>query len=165
MKKNIINSIIYKNTKNNWTSINELYIPSKGSGFEDVEGSWAKQAIEDMAKVGILEGTSDTTFSPDATLSRAAFITMLERAFSVETAEYTGNITDIGENDWFTPYIEAAYKLELIPSEMFEDGIFKPNQNITREEICALTIKFWEKYKGKLSATTSTSIITRWISR
>lgn len=141
----------YKNTKNDWTSINEVYIPSNGSGFTDVEDSWAKAAIEDMAKVGIVEGTTDTTFEPDAPLSRAAYITMLERAFGVEQGIYSGNIKDVGEYDWYTPYIEAAYMLNLIPEEMLIDGRFNPNQNITREEICALTMKFWEKYVGEVN--------------
>lgn len=141
----------YKNTASSWTSLMEFQIPSTGSGFSDIEGNWAKLAIEDMAKVGILEGTSDTTFSPDAPLSRAAFITMLERAYSVEQAEYTGNIKDITPFDWYTPYVESAYALGLIPEAMLQDGNFKPNENITREEICALAISFWEKYQGKIT--------------
>lgn len=141
----------YKNTVNDWTSINELYIPSTGSGFSDIEGSWAKKAIEDMAKVGIVEGTTDTTFDPEAPLSRAAYITMLERAFGVEQGTYSGKINDVGEYDWFMPYVEAAYMLGLIPEEMLIGGNFNPNQNITREEICALTMKFWEKYEGEVA--------------
>lgn len=141
------------NTQNTYTTIMEFYVTSMGAGFTDIDNSWAKQAIEDMTKVGLLEGTSDSTFSPEEPLSRAAFLTMLARAFNAAEGTYTGKISDVGENDWFMPYIESAYSLNLIPEAMFSEGEFMPNENITREEICALTISFWEHYVGETAKT------------
>ena len=52
------------------------------SRFSDVNEdthSWAIEAIEWAVDEGIIKGTSETTFSPDATLTRAQMVTILYR--------------------------------------------------------------------------------------
>lgn len=142
----------YYNTVNNWTTICEMGVTYSGSNFDDLEDCWAQKAIEDMAKIGLLEGTAERTYSPEAPLSRAAFLTMLVRAFGLSESSYSGNISDIGHGDWYTPYIESAYEKDLIPAAMLEGG-FKPNQNITREEISALAVTFYEHAFGSVTGT------------
>ncbi|MBE7035677.1 MAG: hypothetical protein E7403_00080 [Ruminococcaceae bacterium] len=140
----------YKNTVNNWTSINEFYIPFSGTMFDDLEGSWAQSYIEEMAKIGMIDGVADRVYSPESTLSRAAFLTMLNRVYGVADGEYTGQIADIGAKSWFTPAIEGALAQDLIPPAMLEGG-FKPDRNITREEICALAVVYYEKFHEALT--------------
>lgn len=135
----------YKNTQNNWTSIGEFYVTFDGTNFDDVSGHWAEHAIEDMAKAGLLEGTSDRVFSPESTLTRAEFVTMLNRVFAVSDGDYTGAVSDVGANDWYMPYIEGAYAMQLIPAPMLEGG-FKPDNSITREEIASLAVSYFERY-------------------
>jgi len=142
----------YKNTANNWTSINEFYVVSDGTNFDDLDECWAKDYIEDMAKIGLVEGIADRVYSPDDSLSRAAFVTMLNRAYKISDGEYTGQIADIGESDWYTAAIEGAYAQNLIPEAMLQGG-FKPNRNITREEICALAVLYYEKFHGEITGT------------
>lgn len=140
------------NTKNAYTSLCEMYVTYSGTNFDDLDTHWAQPVIEDMAKVGIVEGTAYRVYSPDETLSRAAFLTMLSRAYGLKQGEYSGMIPDVAKNDWFMPYVEAAYSQNLIPEEMLKGG-FNPNNSITREEICALSIAFYEKFVGAVKGT------------
>lgn len=137
----------YKNTVNDWTTIDEMRVPCAKVGFDDVTGMWAQKDIEDMAKIDLVEGVGDRQYAPDEGLSRAAYVTMLARAFGLEEAAWSGAVSDASEGAWYTPYIEAAYAKNLIPSAMLADG-FKPDQLITREEICALTVSFYEHFVG-----------------
>ena len=77
---------------------------------------------------------------------------MLNRVYKVSNGNYTGQIADIAENAWFTPAIEGALAQNLIPEAMLEGG-FKPDQNITREEICALAVRYYEKFYGEIVGT------------
>ena len=45
--------------------------------FTDIENHWAREDIVFAASRGLFSGTSDTTFSPDMSLSRAMFVTAL----------------------------------------------------------------------------------------
>ena len=45
---------------------------------------WAAEAIEEMHRLGIISGTSDTEYSPLASVTRADFITLLMRMFQPE---------------------------------------------------------------------------------
>jgi len=137
----------YYNSVNQWTTIVEMRVTCTDSFFDDLEGCWAQSYIEDMAKIGLIEGTGERVFSPDQTLSRAEFLTMLARSFELDTLEYTGKIQDVKENDWHMPYVEAAYEKNLIPPEMIKEGCFEPDKNITREEICALSVLFYEAFE------------------
>lgn len=139
----------YKNSVNNWTTIMEMRVTYSGSSFDDLEGCWAEKAIEDMSKVGMLDGTAERIYSPESNLSRAEFLTMLSRVFSVPQGEYSGTVSDVSENDWFMPYVEGAKIRGIIPEEMLSGGIFKPESLITREEMAALSVMFYEKYANE----------------
>lgn len=150
----------YYNTDNNWTTICEMRVTYSGSGFDDLDGCWAQQAIEDMAKIGLLEGTADRVFSPDEPLSRAAFLTMLARAFGLPEGASSGRIPDVAAGSWYTPYVESAYESGLIPDAMLTGG-FLPDQDITREEIAALSVSFYEHFYGAAGSADLTRFVDR----
>ncbi|MBQ2743972.1 MAG: heparinase II/III family protein, partial [Oscillospiraceae bacterium] len=47
--------------------------------------AWAADSINDLASSGIIKGTSETTFSPAANITRADFALLLVRAFKLES--------------------------------------------------------------------------------
>lgn len=58
---------------------------SAGAKFVDLSGySWAEQAINDMADLGILNGVGDNKFSPQGNVTRQEFLAMVLRAFGGE---------------------------------------------------------------------------------
>lgn len=51
------------------------------TGFSDVDaGSWYADAVAYVRDNGLMSGTSDTTFEPDSTMTRAMLVTTLYRA-------------------------------------------------------------------------------------
>ena len=49
------------------------------------------------------------------------------------------------KNRWSKEYIEQAIRMGLLNG--YEDGTFKPTQNITREEIAVIITKIMDKFK------------------
>ncbi|MGV2806259.1 pullulanase, partial [Clostridium perfringens] len=48
--------------------------------FVDLTGHWAEQAVKELSAKHIVNGTGDTKFSPNQSLTRAQFAAMLVRA-------------------------------------------------------------------------------------
>jgi len=69
---------------------------TSGHSFVDVSASWQQQPVAWLASTGITTGTSPTTFSPEALLTRAQLITFLYRYNSKEkpSKEKPGADTD-----------------------------------------------------------------------
>jgi chitodextrinase len=106
--------------------------------FKDIAGSWAKKEIEVMASKGIINGTSDTTFSPDAQITRADFISLLVRTLGLK-AKFSTTFSDVKKTD---PYYEAvgiAKKLGITNGT--GNNKFNPKESISRQDMAALTLK------------------------
>jgi hypothetical protein len=108
--------------------------------FEDVSDvEWYAKAINYLGAREITNGTSETTFSPDETLTRGQFITLLLRAYGVETDEsIEDNFSDAG-NTYYTDYLKMAKNLGI--SEGVGDNNFSPEQAITRQDMFTLLYK------------------------
>lgn len=124
--------------------------------FTDVaSGSWYDSAVNFLAARGITSGTTATTFSPAATLTRGQFVTMLLRAYGVAAvANPTDNFADAGST-YYTGYLAAAKVLAIT------DGVggnkFGPDNAITRQEMFTLlynTLKALHKLPSDVSGNT-----------
>lgn len=106
-------------------------------GFTDVSDSaWYADAVTWLAARGVTSGTTATTFSPDATLTRGQFITLLLRAYDIEAIENASdNFSDAGDT-YYTGYLAAAKALGI--SNGVGDNRFAPEQAITRQEMFTL---------------------------
>lgn len=114
--------------------------PAPTGKFVDTVGHWAEGTINAMVDAGIVNGKSETTFEPDAQITRAEFTKLIVAMLGLDiSADYSGAMTDVS-GDWYTPYIQAAEAAGLIDANMVVDGKFMPNQNITREEMASLVV-------------------------
>lgn len=105
--------------------------------FSDVQpGAWYYDAVNFLKEKGITTGTSATTYSPDATLTRGQFITLLLRAYDIAADEnLTDNFSDAGET-YYTGYLAAAKRLGI--SSGVGDNKFAPEQAISRQQMFTL---------------------------
>ena len=105
--------------------------------FTDVsDNAWYADAIAFLAARQITSGTTETTFSPDATLTRGQFITLLLRAYGIDVGNSTAdNFADAG-NTYYTGYLAAAKRLGI--TNGVGDNKFAPDQAITRQEMFTL---------------------------
>ena len=54
------------------------------NGFEDTKGHWAEEAIDEMHKIGVVNGISETEFLPDTDVTRAEFAAMIARLLGLQ---------------------------------------------------------------------------------
>lgn len=66
----------------------------KGSGFSDINGHWAQAAILQAQGTGILTGYNDGTFRPNAKLTRAEAVVVMNRALG------RGPLTNVTNPQW-----------------------------------------------------------------
>ena len=118
--------------------------------FTDIADSKAKSEITALAERGIIEGTSDTEFSPDANVTRAEFAAMLARAFDVSVSEYNNQFTDVYASDWFAK--EASAMAELGITDGYDDNTFRPYNNITNQEAQKLLVCTFESFAENIVA-------------
>ncbi len=108
---------------------------SKSSSFSDVAVShWSNTAISTMEKGGFITGYEDGSFAPAKYITRAEFATIASRLDTMSDNVSHG-FTDISGH-WAEKYIADAVVKGWIAG--YEDGTFRPDQEITRAE--AMTI-------------------------
>ncbi|MBQ4515893.1 MAG: S-layer homology domain-containing protein, partial [Clostridia bacterium] len=109
--------------------------------FKDVSHvSWAKEAIETFAKNGIVSGTGNNNFSPDANVTREQFVKMLLGTFgiSANNVESVTDFSDVDKNAWYYKYVHTAVSMGLASGygDSFGVGDF-----ITREDMSVMIYK------------------------
>ena len=109
---------------------------STESGYSDVSSSdWYNNAISTLSNLGVITGYEDGTFRPNASISRAEFVTIATRFFDY-TAEYEGTFSDVSYSSWYADFVQAAVDMGLVNG--YENGTFRPNASITRAEAVAI---------------------------
>jgi len=107
--------------------------------FIDVQNHWAKQAIENMAARLIINGAGDGSFKPDQDITRAEFAAILVRGLGLPAIGDAVGFKDVPANAWYAEVVQAAYQYGLING--YEDGTFRPNDKITREQAMLIISK------------------------
>ena len=108
--------------------------------FEDIEDvPWAQEAITQLYWRGVINGKSETLFSPHDFVTREEFVKMLTLAFSMNLVGEEIPFTDVAEDAWCYPYIRTAY-LAGITTGISADT-FGMGQNIIRQDICVMLYK------------------------
>ena len=100
------------------------------------------EAQSTLSSMEIVKGYLDGSFQPNASISRAEFVTIATRFFDY-TAEYVpGTFPDVEAGRWYADYIQAAVDMGLI--EGYPDGSFGPEDPITRAEAATMLTRFCE---------------------
>lgn len=108
--------------------------------FNDISNSYAKDAILRLNANNVMKGTSGSEFSPTRSITRAEFMTTLTRIFKVEPAKSAiPAYRDVPKTAWYYGTIQAATELGL--TNGLGDGIFKPNQPLTRQEAASWIVR------------------------
>ena len=105
--------------------------------FDDMKDHWARYDVEYMANEKLISGVSDNLFAPDTQITRAEYVTILVRAMNYETV-YSDSYNDVAADSWYANYVATAKVNGLLNGLPTDDG-FKPEQQITREEMALFT--------------------------
>ena len=110
--------------------------------FTDVkEGEWYKYYVDNMYSQGFMVGASKTEFGVNDTLTRAMFVTVLSRIAGVDQKAAAAEVfADVKAGEYYSKAVEWAKKNGVVAG--YDDGTFRPNDSITREEICQMVVNY-----------------------
>ncbi|WP_081386464.1 S-layer homology domain-containing protein [Paenibacillus odorifer] len=125
-----------------------------GVPFEDINTSYAKKEIIDLYNRNILTGTSNTKFSPTQSITRAEFITVLDRLLKLDPAlSPVSPYTDVAKSAWYYGWIQAAVQLELANGT--SATTFAPAKAVTRQEAAVWMTKALKQTSTATAAQTN----------
>lgn len=124
-----------------------LTVMAYNKTFGDIQTHWAKTDIEIMASRHIARGVTDDKFDPEGKVTRAQFVALLTRTLGIpENKAARAHFTDVQRGDWYHGNVEAAFAAGLVKG--YEDGTFRPNAHITRQEVAVMVAR-GVQYGGK----------------
>lgn len=135
----------------------EQYTTTAGN-FTDVKaGMWCNRAIATLTNMGIIKGYTDGSFQPNKSITRAELATIIARFAKLDVN--TKTFSDINGH-WAQKNIELAAGNGWING--YEDGTFRPNNNITRAETFAMINRVLDRQTESVSDLLPTSEMNMW---
>ena len=135
----------------------EQYTTTTGN-FTDVKaGMWCNRAIATLTNMGIIKGYTDGSFQPNKSITRAELATIIARFAKLDVN--TKTFSDINGH-WAQKNIELAAGNGWING--YEDGTFRPNNNITRAETFAMINRVLDRQTESVSDLLPTSEMNMW---
>ena len=113
------------------------------SGMTDVvSGSYYEKAVAWAIENGITTGTTTTTFSPDATCTRAQAVTFLARALKAKAAS-AAEFSDVPTGSYFADAVAWAAANGV--TEGIGGGLFGSDNDCTRGQIVTFLYRAYNK--------------------
>ena len=118
--------------------------PKSGSSFTDVAAdAYYAKAVAWAVENGITKGTSETTFHPDETCTRAQGVTFLYRALGKLAAAQAG-FTDVAADSYYADAVNWAAENGV--TKGISETLFGPDGSCTRAQIVTF---LYRAYQGK----------------
>lgn len=126
-----------------------LLIPSFAGAAEDVsftdvsETFWAKEEINSLVKLGVLNGYQDNTFKPQAPVSREEFAKIITSSFYLDLPgdDASQSFVDVSKSRWSFASIEAAKDFLTGYYPPSGKAFFNPTGKATREDVAVALVK------------------------
>ena len=116
--------------------------------FGDVkETDWFYDEVLAVVERGLILGTSTSTFSPNATLTRGMVATILYRMAGEPKNASRASFKDVAGDEWFADPVAWAESTGVVKG--YEDNTFRPNNNVTRQEMAVMLARYAELIDGK----------------
>lgn len=129
-------------------------VTAPATSFTDIDRHWAKSSIEYVVGKKLFSGVSDRLFGPDETMTRGMLVTVLGRAYGLDTASYSAKsvFTDVPSTAYYAPYVAWAYEKKIVSG--VGEGLFAPDKPVTRGEMAAIITNYM-KFIGKGAVSTA----------
>jgi hypothetical protein len=122
--------------------------------FADAVGHWGQSAINDMGSRMVIEGVGADRFEPERDITRVEFAAILVKGLGLRLNAYqSAPFSDVARTDWYAQVVQTAFDYKLIAG--YEDGTFRPEEKITRQEAMNIIAKAMQitGLKNKLHGT------------
>lgn len=134
-------STFAKGSDGSWTATlkrngNSVYtVIQADKSFADLANHWARADVETLASKLIVQGVADDRFDPEAKVTRVQLAALLVRALGLSEAGGKP-FADVAAGTWYSGAVAAAYEAKLVSG--YEDGTFRPDAPITRQELAVM---------------------------
>ncbi len=110
--------------------------------FQDTSAHWAREYIGRLAARGVVNGMGDNYYQPDASLTRAQFLTMLSKTiYGLDPSQTApAGFTDVPAAEWYYNYVNWGFANGIVNG--IDEVTFAPNDNITREQMAIMLNNF-----------------------
>ena len=115
--------------------------------FTDVDRwAWYHDGSHYCVENGLIVGTTNTTFSPDMSISRAMVVTILWRMENKPFVNDVLSFQDVKENVYYTEAVRWAAHNGIVSG--YSSAKFAPNDSITREQMASILYRYTQ-YKNR----------------
>ncbi len=115
-------------------------ISTNDKTYSDTSDHWANDAISFVSSRELFNGMSATEFEPETNMSRAMLATVLHRLESKAAPEGKSLFSDVEDGTWYTDAVNWAYENGIVNGK--GNGLFAPNDNITRQELVTMIYRY-----------------------
>lgn len=114
--------------------------PTTTCPFTDLTGHWSKDEVERAWTQGLVTGMTETTFVPDAGLTRAMAVTMLYRMAGSPAATAATAFTDVPAGTWYAQAVAWAAETGVVKG--MTETTFAPDEAVTRAQLATMLYRY-----------------------
>ncbi len=119
-----------------------------------------QKAITSLTKAGIINGVSETEFSPDKSMTRAEIAALLLRMTAEEGGTGNGGFYDVSSDDWYCGVASKSAELGIVKG--FEDNTFRGEDTISKLQFVSLVSRTLEKERDYEYKTNDNLSVPDW---
>ena len=124
-----------------------IFSSCASAAFTDIKSDKLNQTVSVLNALKIMQGVSESTFSPDRAITRAEFSKLLVTMLGITDVTAYKSYTifpDVPNTHWAAGYINAAIRHPDLQKKNiikgYADGTFKPNNTINYGEACTMLL-------------------------
>lgn len=133
--------------------------PETGLPFTDVgPGDWFLENVRYVYEKGLMNGTGETTFSPQQTTNRAMIVTILHRLEGTPAPGAQAPFTDVPADQYYAEAVAWAAANSIVNGT--SETTYAPLNNITREQMAAILYRYAQYKNYDVSGSADLSAFT-----
>lgn len=121
--------------------------------FKDIKNLFSYQEVEDLYNYLIVNGTTATTYSPYANISRGQFSAMIARALELRPSSTDYKFKDVA---YYKKEVQALYEAGIITG--FPDGSFGEQKPLSRQQAAAMIVRMLNHMGVKTKPTQAVAL-------
>ena len=147
-----------------FSAVPAVYAAGDGAGTSDIDGHWAKTALEEFIKDGYLNGDGNGNYMPNGTMTRAQFSAIVNRIlqYKDESADIS-KYKDVSASAWYRADLAKALAAAYLSGTSADT--MSPEASITREQtfvILARILKLDTTDTSALDAYADAADVSDW---
>ncbi|MFE6076558.1 carbohydrate binding domain-containing protein [Paenibacillus sp. NPDC057886] len=114
--------------------------------YKDLTGHWSQPAVMRMQGMALLQGYTDGTFKPNQVISRAEFVSILDRIFGFTAGQTSNSFADTATGAWYYDALTRAISSGIIQGTDPEH--LSPEEPITRQDAAVMVDRAFQLSTG-----------------